>query len=69
MAAGAAWRVVLPVRLPYQFPPPLLLALSGGKAEKSERRGFAIARAVVRRALTSDQRRRSWSERSFPGKN
>lgn len=34
---------VLPVRPPYQFPPPLLLALSGGKAEKSERKGFVKA--------------------------
>lgn len=64
-----AWWVVLPVRLPYQFPPPLLLALSGGKAEKSERRGFVIARMVVRLVLTSDQQRWSSSEKSFPGKN
>lgn len=51
-----AWWVVLPVRLPYQFPPPLLLALSGGKAEKSERRGLVSARTVVRLVLTWGQR-------------
>lgn len=51
-----AWWVVLPVGLPYQFPPPLLLALSGGKAEKSERRGLVIARTVVRLVLTWDQK-------------
>lgn len=56
MAAGVAWWVVLPVRLPYQFPPPLLLALSGGKAEKSERRGLVSARTVARLVLTWGQR-------------
>lgn len=53
-----ACRVGLPLRLPYQFLPLLLLALSGRKAEKSERKGFVIALMVVSLAIsliTEDQ--------------
>lgn len=42
VAARVACWVVLPVRLPYQFLPLLLLALSGGKVEKSETKGFEM---------------------------
>lgn len=42
VAARVACWVVLPVRLPYQFLPLLLLALAGGKVEKSETKGFEM---------------------------
>lgn len=42
VAACVACWFVLPVRLPYQFLPLLLLALSGGKVEKSETKGFEM---------------------------
>lgn len=62
-----ACAVVLPLRLPYQFLPLRLLALSGRKAEKSERKGFEMMHCIhfvhdvidptlVGLAMTSDQR-------------